>query len=131
MSTSPCTSTKPPAQQIASWFAVGWCVLDAVVGSIPDAEAATIQLWPEHFDAGTTITVVSDVRVNLGFSPGDRFEPKPYAYVGPWGDGRRRADWNAPFGAVLRAADAFGAADAGAVCIEFMQTGIAHLQRVS
>jgi len=87
--------------EIADWFALAWRVLDDVLTSLPgDAEVATIQLWPEHFDAATTVTMPSGERVNLGVSPGDDYLDEPYAYVGPWGE--RRGDpafWNAPFGA--------------------------------
>jgi hypothetical protein len=54
-----------------------------------------VQLWPEHFDAATTIA-----EVNYGVSPGDDAHPLPYLYVGPWSppspDG---AFWNESFGA--------------------------------
>src|SRR5947207_6736413 len=44
------------ANAMAEWFALGWRVLDEVVGATAAAtEAATIQLWPEHFDAATTV----------------------------------------------------------------------------
>ena len=94
---------------IADWYDLGWRVLDAVVAELPAGAApVTIQLWPEHFDAGTNVGVASGERANLGFSPGDMFDPEPYAYVGPWGS-HRPGDptfWNAPFGAVLRRAEA-------------------------
>jgi hypothetical protein len=64
------------------------------------------QLWPEHFDHGSLVSVGDD-RYNVGASPGDAAEPGPYLYVGPWSD-ERPGDpdlWNAPFGAVLRRAD--------------------------
>lgn len=68
------------------------------------AEPATIQLWPEHFDAGTNLVLANGERVNLGFSPGDATCDEPYAYVGPWSSARGGdpAFWNASFGAVLR-----------------------------
>jgi len=89
------------AGELEGWFAAGWAALDAVAGSLTaGAGATTIQLWPEHFDAATTVTMPSGERVNLGVSPGDDYLDEPYAYVGPWGE--RRGDpafWNAPFGA--------------------------------
>jgi hypothetical protein len=76
------------------WFGLG----DAAVRAFaPDVEPV---LWPEHFDLGIAVD-----QVNYGVSPGDRGEPEPYAYVGPW-DQRTGPFWNAPFGAV-RPADAF------------------------
>jgi hypothetical protein len=56
-------------------------------------------LWPEHFDVGIVVD-----EVNYGVSPGDGFEPEPYAYVGPWTPPEQDDFWNAPFGAVLRLA---------------------------
>ena len=96
------------ARRLADWYRLGWLALDEVLASMPpEAQPATIQLWPEHFDAGTHVGLVSGERVNLGFSPGDGYEPEPYVYVGPWSTQRRGdpAFWNAPFGAVLRASD--------------------------
>ena len=52
-------------------------------------------LWPEHFDVAVTVD-----EVNYGVSPGDSYQERPYAYVGPWSP-RTGAFWNAPFGAVL------------------------------
>ena len=54
-------------------------------------------LWPEHFDVGIVVG-----EVNYGVSPGDGYEPEPYAYVGPWTPPDQDDFWNAPFGAVLR-----------------------------
>ncbi|MGH9205626.1 MAG: hypothetical protein ACRD1G_03570, partial [Acidimicrobiales bacterium] len=60
---------------IANWYELGWRVLDAVVSNLPaETEVTTTQLWPEHFDAATTIGLASGNRVNLGFSPGDTYE---------------------------------------------------------
>ena len=96
------------ARKLADWYQFGWEVLDETFASLPaDAGPATVQLWPEHFDVGTDVGAPGDRRVNLGFSPGDAYEPQPYLYVGPWGP-ERAGDpdfWNAPFGAVRRAAD--------------------------
>jgi hypothetical protein len=115
------------ARRIADWFDLGWMALDAVLSPLsPEAEPATIQLWPEHLDAGTNVGLPNGERVNLGFSPGDGFEAQPYAYVGPW-SAERRGDpsfWNAPFGAVLRAADVAATGAGLAACIEFLLQGI-------
>jgi hypothetical protein len=128
--------------QIADWFDLAWRVLDDVVGGTSEqtgggaidsrrteAGPATIQLWPEHFDVGTNIGLPSGDRINLGFSPGDGYEPAPYVYVGPQGSERRGdADfWNAPFGAVLRSSELPAAREgAGPKCTEFLRTGIAN-----
>jgi hypothetical protein len=120
------------ARRLADWYTLGWLALDAVLATMPpDAEPATIQLWPEHFDAGTNVGLPVASRVNLGFSPGDGYEPEPYVYVGPWGPERPGdpAFWNAPFGAVLRAGDLDPTADPAArtqACIDFLHAGIAQ-----
>jgi len=59
-------------------------------------------VWPEHLD----VAIVRDA-VNYGVSPGDGFEPWPYAYVGPHVP-RTGAFWNAPFGAARRLAELDG-----------------------
>lgn len=92
------------AQALAAWYSVGQQALDRVVGALPaSATPTTIRLWPEHFDVAIDAEAATDLRVNLGASPGDRFHDEPYAYVGPWTDDRPGdpAFWNAPFGAVL------------------------------
>ena len=117
------------AERIAHWYSIGWRALDTVLASLPDAAApATIQLWPEHFDAGTNAALPSGDRVNMGFSPGDGYEPEPYVYLGPWSDERRGdpAFWNAPFGAVLRAVDVITADDPAQACIDFLRVGLAN-----
>ena len=83
---------------------------------------STIQLWPEHFDVGTTLDLGSGRGVNLGFSPGDAFSDEPYAYVGPWGPERPGdpAYWNAPFGAVVPRS----AVDDPAGSIAFLRRGL-------
>ena len=119
-----------PAQEtavISGWFALAWDVLDGVLDSLPSGSTGTtIQLWPEHFDAATTVTLGSSARVNLGFSPGDGFEAEPYVYIGPWGE-ERPADpsfWNAPFGATFCRSQLLGEADPAASCRAFIDRGL-------
>ncbi len=64
----------------------------------PDAERV---LWPEHFDIGISVDAE---KTNYGVSPGDSYEPWPYAYVGPW-ETREGEFFNAPFGAARRLSD--------------------------
>ncbi len=112
---------------LAAWYSIGWEVLDVLLGEVDAVTtSATIQLWPEHFDAGTTVVLPSGEKVNLGFSPGDSFEAEPYAYVGPWSNERPGdpAFWNAPFGAVLRASDVMGTTDAAQGCRDFLAAGL-------
>jgi len=59
----------------------------------PDDGPTAIQLWPEHFDLGSTLG-----EINFGFSPGDDAISHPYAYVGPWTP-KEGSFWNQPFGA--------------------------------
>jgi hypothetical protein len=90
------------AAALAAWSALGWAVLDAVTGAVAVESPTSIQLWPEHFDAGCDVGV-GGRRVNLGASPGDGFSAEPYLYIGPWEPDRPGdpAFWNAPFGAVV------------------------------
>jgi hypothetical protein len=105
---------------LQGWWAFGWQVLDAV--SAGAGGAAAVQLWPEHFDAGTVVAVGPGERdrCNLGASPGDGFCDEPYLYAGPWGDRRPGgpALWNAPFGAVLRRSEL--GADPAAEAVDFL-----------
>jgi hypothetical protein len=112
------------AAELADWYAFGWQVLDDAVGA--SGAAATIQLWPEHFDAGTTLSVGDGRKVNLGVSPGDAFEAEPYLYVGPWDDVRSTDPgyFNAPFGAVVRRSEVLGAAAPMAAALDFVRKGL-------
>ena len=126
---APLTVHADGAAALAGWYALAWRVLDAVLAPLPaSAEPATIQLWPEHFDAGTNVGVGGGERVNLGFSPGDSFSDQPYVYVGPWSAARPGDPdyWNAPFGALLGAADVWSAPDPARRCVEFVRAGLRH-----
>jgi hypothetical protein len=97
-------------RRLADRWALGAEVLDEVAALPAVTRASVAQLWPEHFDHASVVSVGDD-RYNVGASPGDAAEPGPYLYVGPWGD-ERPGDpdlWNAPFGAVLRWAELDGA----------------------
>ena len=115
---------------VADWLALAWRVLDRVVGELAAAaEPATLQLWPEHFDVGTSVGVdpgSPEARVNLGASPGDGFSEAPYFYVGPWSPDRPGdpAYWNAPFGAALTVTQLEGSADAAEAAAQFFTEGI-------
>jgi hypothetical protein len=118
------------------WFDLGWRALDAVTADASVvASRSTVQLWPEHFDAGCTVSLGAAASlgpgspggdpgagVNLGVSPGDAFSEEPYAYVGPWGS-ERPGDpeyWNAPFGAFVPQSRAGGCAG----CAGFLRRGL-------
>lgn len=116
---------------LAGWFALAWCVLDRILGDLGEgAGATTTQLWPEHFDAATTVTLPGAEPANLGFSPGDGYEPEPYVYVGPW-SAQRPGDpsfWNAPFGAFRRRSEfSREGADTADACAEFLSAGLQAL----
>jgi hypothetical protein len=117
------------ARKLAGWYEMGWGVLDELFASLPaDAAPATVQLWPEHFDVGTDVGLPGGRRINLGFSPGDAYEPGPYLYVGPRGP-ERAGDpdfWNAPFGAMRRAADLMPSPDPHRSALDFLATGMAN-----
>jgi hypothetical protein len=111
-----------------AWFDLGSRVLDAVMAGTPAApERSTVQLWPEHFDVGTSLGLgeAGGGTVNLGFSAGDAFCDEPYVYVGPSGPERPgEVDyWNAPFGAAAPRAQA---GDATA-CRAFIERGLRAL----
>lgn len=115
-------------ETMAAWYALGWQILDTVLGELSATAApATLQLWPEHFDVGTNIAIGEGEgdRVNLGCSPGDAFEPGPYLYVGPWGPARPGDPgyWNASFGAIRRSADLDPSDPVGSGA-RFMRTGL-------
>jgi len=78
---------------VGDWLALGQEALTRLAAVHPDDGPTTIQLWPEHFDLGSTLS-----EINFGFSPGDEAIPEPYAYVGPWAP-KQGAFWNQPFGA--------------------------------
>lgn len=128
---APLTADRHQLRLLADWFWLGWRVLDTVVSELPGAaDPATVQLWPEHFDASTNVASASGNRVNLGFSAGDDTSPEPYCYVGPWGP-ERGGDpeyWNVSFGAVLRSSE-LSDADAEARCLEFLRCGLEQAAR--
>jgi hypothetical protein len=107
---------------LGRWYGLGQRVFD---GFDPPAgaEMSEAQLWPEHFDYAVTVTLAGGARVNVGFSPGDGFEPTPYVYVGPHVTaGLDDPYWNAPFGAFLPYAEVAGDAEAAAAA--FIREGL-------
>ncbi len=116
------------------WFDLGSRVLDDVLSALGQAAApATVQLWPEHFDIGTSVaTGDRGGRVNLGFSAGDSFSDEPYVYIGPWGPERPgdAAFWNVPFGAVRTRSDIRAASGEAAVAAAaFIREGMARVDK--
>jgi hypothetical protein len=125
------------ALALGAWYEFGWRVLDEALVSLPPAVDASarpkvVQLWPEHFDAGTDVAwdpERENGRVNLGASPGDGFHPAPYLYVGPWGPERPgdASYWNVPFGALLSHDDLRDTPDPAAAGLTFIRHGLAAL----
>jgi len=102
--TSPLSVDPHAAAVLAGWYGLVATALDRVVEKLPGAASPSmVQLWPEHFDVALDAAATADRRANLGGSPGDGFDDRPYAYVGPWTDDRPgdASFWNAPFGAAL------------------------------
>jgi hypothetical protein len=135
------------ARSLGTWWAFGATLIDELVATGGDGgahrgdrrapvSASVAQLWPEHFDHATTVTVASaaagegagPVGVYVGASPGDGYEPLPYLYVGPHGP-ERPGDpgyWNMPFGAVLRRSELVGLSggEGRARALAFLRRGI-------
>jgi hypothetical protein len=113
---------------IFEWFELAWRVLDTVAAGVPGGwTQSTVQLWPEHFDVGTSLDFGrgDGAGVNLGLSAGDAFSEEPYVYIGPWGEARPGDPhfWNASFGAFLPRTEA-GDAEA---CVDFLRSGLARV----
>jgi hypothetical protein len=81
---------------LAEVLATGYAALVVLSAHFVDEEPTEIQLWPEHFDLGTSFR-----EVNYGLSLGDEEHPYPYAYVGPWSSPPQGGFWNESFGASL------------------------------
>jgi len=115
---------------LADWWHLGWRALDTVTADAADSMA--IQLWPEHFDAGTSVAVGAGERdrCNLGASPGDPNNDEPYLYVGPWNDDRPGdpSYWNVPFGAMLPRSELIAARDPYAAAVTFYRRGLELLR---
>ncbi|MEY2420945.1 MAG: hypothetical protein QOI95_1012 [Acidimicrobiaceae bacterium] len=118
------------AAALADWWHLGWRVIDASTSDAVDVMA--IQLWPEHFDAGTSVAVGAgeNDRCNLGASPGDTYSDEPYLYLGPWNDDRPgdASYWNASFGAVIRQTELLAAPDPYAAGVQFLRRGLELLR---
>jgi len=128
--TVPLAVDRAAADVLAVWYSVVASALDRAVGELGGMSSPTmVQLWPEHFDVGIDVAARPDVRVNLGGSPGDGFEERPYVYVGPWTDDRPGDPtfWNAPFGAVLAYDDVPTSDDPIGAIAAFLVDGVRRL----
>jgi hypothetical protein len=122
----PLTFDEDAAALLADWWHLGWRAIDSATADATDAMA--IQLWPEHFDAGTSVAIGAgeNDRCNLGASPGDSYSDDPYLYVGPWSDARPSdaSYWNAPFGAVLLRNELLAFPDPYEAGVAFLRRGL-------
>ncbi len=111
--------------ELADWYDVGWRALDTVLHEAPTP--APIQLWPEHFDASSLVTIGPgpDDRCDIGVSPGDHHHEEPYLYVAPWAPRRPGDDsyWNASFGALIPRSAVTSVTDAA----RFYREGLSRL----
>ena len=96
---SPLPVDATTAASIGAWLALGQDALSRFGARHPDDGPSPVQLWPEHFDLGSTLG-----EINFGVSPGDDGIPRPYAYVGPWTP-KAGPFWNQPFGAARTMAE--------------------------
>ena len=127
-STRPSTSSRSTRRGIEDWFALAWLVLDDVLASLrPATEATTIQLWPEHFDAATTVTLGRRRSPSTWVShPATASRANPMSM---WARGARpgpatRRFWNVPFGAMRRRSEVLAAPDPAAFCRQFLTDGL-------
>lgn len=120
------------SRALGSWYAYAQRVIDRLASSLPGgATAGEAQLWPEHFDLATTVTLPGNGgAINVGFSPGDAFHGEPYAYVGPHDTtGLDGEFWNAPFGAYLPYNSLAASADPEAAALAFVTEGLDRARR--
>ena len=111
--------------QLGAWYRFGQEVIDGLGPAPAGGSVSEAQLWPEHFDLAVIVTLPGGGNVNVGFSPGDGFQPAPYVYVGPHETtGLAGAYWNAPFGAYLGYEDLAGSPDAYAAATAFIVEGL-------
>jgi hypothetical protein len=97
-------------------------------------EPARVQLWPEHFDVAIEIgDEAAGQRAACGVSPGDADHAEPYLYVAPFAQVPAGALWQATgfAGAELGYRELTAAADQRASALEFFQTRLADLRRLS
>jgi hypothetical protein len=90
------------ARVLGEWYGFCASLLDEVIAGADAGDAPDeVQLWPEHFDIGTSLGS-EGARANYGGSPGDDGHGEPYLYIGPWSmEGRTGDFWNESFGASL------------------------------
>lgn len=113
---------------LGAWYSFGQRVLDELGDGSVGGTISEAQLWPEHFDLAVTVALDASAEVNVGFSPGDGFEPEPYVYVGPHStDELRAAYWNAPFGACLRYGVLTATDDPARAALDFIVEGLDRL----
>jgi len=113
---------------LGAWYSFGDDVLAGIGG--PGDTVAEAQLWPEHFDLATIVTLAQGADVNVGVSPGDSGHDAPYVYVGPHDlAGLDGTYWNAPFGALLDYDDLVASATPRDVALAFVNEGLDRVRQ--
>ncbi len=128
--------TESAASALGDWFAFVTSVLEQLRSEWEDGGPTAAQLWPEHFDVAFDVAYgepADQHRVNMGGSPGDDHDDRPYLYVGPWTDARPgdAVYWNAPFGASLGYDEIVAAgskSDQRDAALGFFRTGMERLR---
>ena len=138
---------------LGDWFGFAFSVLEELRLTPGATDVGRTQLWPGHFDPAVELTagVPADGpqgaqsgdpsparddggisrRATYGASPGDRANPTPYLYVGPWGGVDDDLYWNAEGfgGAALGYDQLLDAADQRRAALEFFAAGYTRLAR--
>src|SRR4051794_7048477 len=112
------------AASLADWYALAFDALAELrrESRAEDQLSPHVRLWPEHFDAAVDLGA-GDGGGTYGMSPGDRFDPHPYAYATRWSGQDDDPFYRAPFGgAWLPYAEVAGAPDPRAAVLAFLRT---------
>lgn len=128
---APLTVDLRAAEILASWFALGWSVLEELAGTARVNDAPPeITLWPEHFDAAVELGSADvGARGTFGVSPGDHEHLEPYLYVTHWAGVPTDLFWNdAAFaGASLGYGILRASTDPSSAALDFYRRGLAVL----
>ncbi|MEO5899479.1 MAG: hypothetical protein ABIR68_05020 [Ilumatobacteraceae bacterium] len=114
---------------LGAWYSFGQSIIERLATAGGGSRTWTeTQLWPEHFDLATAVTLANGAQANVGFSAGDGYHTDPYVYVGPHDMSTISGDWwNAPFGAVRGYESLRPAIDASDAAAEFVEHGLGLL----
>ena len=137
---------------LGDWFGFAFSVLEELRRTPGARDVGRTQLWPGHFDPAVEMTAgepaespqgahaggsspASDGgdisrRATYGASPGDRHNPAPYLYVGPWGGVDDDPYWSAESfaGAALGIDELLSATDQRQAALAFFAAGYQRLR---